>query len=314
MPSLSLKASINYPFGGPTGPSYDPDASDWFNRVESAGGTITNDNKTAFNTAFLSLKSTLARESTATLWDHVGVGYFLMGQESFTNGLFVPFVGNGFNYSTLGPFPWNPATNFNYVSGDYNKFTGLIGDGTTKYIQVDQLRNEETTETDVWFSERRMGYTYKNNNYTDTIIRNVPFGTNTNTRPFMMRLSTSSGVFANGFRQTNTGTPQNLNSSLSGQTLPTGYGGVGSFSSLSNFVGGQGYFSVGGIPISQPTASAGTGGNAPMLFGRQSTNYDQQRTACAIFGRSFDAFEQTEQDNDFKSLNTIMETLRTSLI
>jgi hypothetical protein len=317
VPNLALKASINCPFVGPSGPSYDPDAADWFNRVASAGGTITDDNKTAFNTAFLSLKSTLARESTATLWDHVGVGYFLMGQESFTNGLFVPFVGNGFNYTNYGPIAWNPATNFNYVSGDYNKVTGLIGDGTTKYIQVDQLPNSATGENDLWRSDMRMGYTYKNCQYTDPITKNVPFGIGNNTRQIFMRLQGASspvGLFLAGARQNNSSGFTTMDAVLLGQQLPTGYGGVGMFSSRSIIDGGLGYFSVGGSPISQPLPSSGSGGIGPMLFGRQSTFYDKQRTACAIFGKAFESEDQNSGANDFKSLNTIMETLRTSLI
>jgi hypothetical protein len=316
MPSLALKASINCPFVGPSGPSYDPDAADWFTRVESAGGAITLDNKTAFNTAFLSLKATIVVNSvSATLWDHVGVGYFLMGQESFTNGLFVPFVGNGFNYTNYGPIAWNPATNFNYVSGDYNKVTGLIGDGATKYIQVDQLPNSATGETDLWRSDMRMGYTYKNCQYSDFNASTVPFGTASNTRPFMMRfVATTAGLYSSGARQNNSSSSMSLNTPLLGQTLPTGYGGVGMFESAGATQGGQGVFSVGGDPISQVLNTAGSGAVGPMLFGRQGTNYDQQRTACAVFGKAFSGINQTNDVNDFKSLNTIMETLRTSLI
>jgi hypothetical protein len=240
-----------------------------------------------------------------------------MGQESFTNGLFVPFVGNGFNYTNYGPIAWNPATNFNYVSGDYNKVTGLIGDGTTKYIQVDQLPNSATGENDLWRSDMRMGYTYKNCQYTDTITKNVPFGISSSLRQILMRVESSSfsvGLFSSGFRANNSSGSTSMTEVLLGQQLPTGYGGVGMFSSRGQLEGGLGYFSVGGSPISQSLPSAGSGGISPMLFGRQSTNYDQQRTACAIFGKGFESGDQNAQANDFKSLNTIMETLRTSLI
>jgi hypothetical protein len=316
MPSLSLKASINYPFVGPSGPSYDPDAANWFTRVESAGGAITLDNKTAFNTAFLSLKSTLVVSSASVkLWDHVGVGYFLMGQESFTNGVFVPFYGNGFNYTNYGPIAWNPATNVNYVAGDYNKFTGLIGDGATKYIQVDQLPNSATGSTDLWYSQQRMGYTYKDCQYTDTITKNVPFGCNA-TRPFTMGFDSNPlivGRFSNGARNNNSATSTSMSPVLVGTDLPTGYRGVGMLRSAGALQGGFGIFSVGGNIISQNLNSAGAGGVGAMRFGNGAQGYDQQRTACAIFGKGFST-NQTNEVNDFKSLNTIMETLRTSLI
>jgi hypothetical protein len=116
MPSLSLKASINYPFigGGSVGPSYDPDAQAWFSAVEATGSTITATNKTAFNTAFLSLKSN-------NIWDKIAQGCFFVGIDGANplTGAFTPFK------TPAGITP----TNTNFTTSDYNRLTGILSDG-----------------------------------------------------------------------------------------------------------------------------------------------------------------------------------------
>jgi hypothetical protein len=131
MPSLSLKASINYSFigGGSVGPSYDPDAQAWFSAVEATGSTITSTNKTAFNTAFLSLKSN-------NIWDRIAQGCFFVGIDGANplTGAFTPFK------TISGTTP----TNVNFTTSDYNRLTGIIQDGGnniegTKFIDTGVL-------------------------------------------------------------------------------------------------------------------------------------------------------------------------------
>jgi hypothetical protein len=126
MPSLSLKASINYPFigGGSVSPSYDPDAQAWFSAVEATGSTITSTNKTAFNTAFLSLKSN-------NIWDKIAQGCFFVGIDGADplTGAFTPFK------TPAGITP----TNVDFTTSDYNRLTGILSDGgfnipSTKFI------------------------------------------------------------------------------------------------------------------------------------------------------------------------------------
>jgi hypothetical protein len=134
MPSLSLKASINYPFiGGSSGPSYDPDASAWFTAVEATGANFGSSpasistNKTAFNTAFLSLKSN-------GIWSTIQQACFLVGPSTLAGALVnIKLTGNPVNY--------------NFTSANYNKLTGLIGSttggsNTTRYL--DTLLNDST--------------------------------------------------------------------------------------------------------------------------------------------------------------------------
>jgi len=129
MPSLALKASINYPFIGASGPSSDPDALAWFNAVEATGNTITPTNKTAFNTAFLALKSN-------NIWDKISQGCFFVGISGANplTGAFTPFK------TISGTTP----TNVNFTTSDYNRLTGIIQDGGfnvigTKYIDTGVL-------------------------------------------------------------------------------------------------------------------------------------------------------------------------------
>lgn len=43
----------------------------------------------------------------------------------------------------LSPLRGDAPTNFNFVSGDYNRKTGLVGNGTTKYLDSNRNNNAE---------------------------------------------------------------------------------------------------------------------------------------------------------------------------
>ena len=160
MPSLSLKASVNYPFigGGSPGPSFDPDAAAWFSAVAANGGTITGSlssgNKKAFNDAFLSLKSTSSTKG-GSLWSRIVQGYWLIGQEEdpsnpgfidpASNGLFVPW-GNNMIYSGVG---------VNYGFSGYTKKGGVVGDGGS-FFDTQAAQNV----TSKWPATNRHGYAY----------------------------------------------------------------------------------------------------------------------------------------------------------
>jgi hypothetical protein len=140
MPSLSLKASINYPFigGGSAPPAYDPDAQAWFSAVEATGNTISSANKSVFNTAFLSLKSN-------DIWDRITQGCFFVGIDGSNPlaGAFIPFK------TPSGVTP----SNVNFTTSDYNRLTGIVqdspGGGTrgTKTINTG-VQNHLTTSTE----------------------------------------------------------------------------------------------------------------------------------------------------------------------
>ena len=105
---------------------YDPDALAYFTRVEGASG----DNqrlefavKAVINTFVLGCKSD-------GIWTAIKASCILAGARTL-NGALQPLVGTA---------PTNVSGLF--VSGDYNRKTGLIGNGTTKYL--DSNRNNNT--------------------------------------------------------------------------------------------------------------------------------------------------------------------------
>ena len=63
------------------------------------------------------------------IWDAIKVSCILAGARTL-NGALVPLK---------GPAP----TNFNFVSGDYNRVTGLKGDGSTKYLDSNRANDAD---------------------------------------------------------------------------------------------------------------------------------------------------------------------------
>jgi hypothetical protein len=63
------------------------------------------------------------------IWDAIKASCILAGARTL-NGALVPLVGTA-------------PTNYNFVSGDYNRETGLLGDGSTKYLDSNRANNTE---------------------------------------------------------------------------------------------------------------------------------------------------------------------------
>lgn len=106
-------------------PDFDPDAQDYISRVETADGQSLEDEvKTAINDLFVALKAAPA-PIAATNWDAIKAGTaLLMAGPRTLAGALVPL------HSSM-PTP----TNTNFVSGDYNRVTGLKG-GTGKRVSL----------------------------------------------------------------------------------------------------------------------------------------------------------------------------------
>lgn len=62
-------------------------------------------------------------------WNAIKASCILAGARTLSGAL-VPLVGTA-------------PTNFNFVSGDYNRKTGLVGDGTTKYLDSNRNNNAD---------------------------------------------------------------------------------------------------------------------------------------------------------------------------
>lgn len=98
---------------------YDSDALVYINAVEAADGqALEGSVKDAYNTFVVGCKSD-------GIWNAIKASCIMAGARTLSGAL-VPLV---------GPSP----SGFNFTSGDYNRITGLAGDGSTKYL--DSNRN-----------------------------------------------------------------------------------------------------------------------------------------------------------------------------
>jgi hypothetical protein len=113
-------------FDAAPAPSFDADALAYITAVEAADGqALESGVKTAINDFVVGCKSD-------GIWAAINQSYILAGARTL-NGALVPLK---------GPAP----TNFNFVSADYNRETGLKGNGTTKYLSTNRLMNAEAQD------------------------------------------------------------------------------------------------------------------------------------------------------------------------
>ena len=107
--------------------NFDTDAQLYITAVEAADGAALEAGvKTAINNFVVGCKAD-------GIWSAIKASCILAGARTLAGAL-VPLVG------TAGP------TNFNFVSGDYNRKTGLVGNGSTK--RLNSNRNCRTDPTD----------------------------------------------------------------------------------------------------------------------------------------------------------------------
>jgi hypothetical protein len=94
--------------------SYDPDAAAYIAAVEAADGqALETGVKDAINAFVLGCKAD-------GIWNAIKASCILAGARTLAGAL-VPLVGAA-------------PTNFNFVAGDYNRKTGLVGNGTSKFL------------------------------------------------------------------------------------------------------------------------------------------------------------------------------------
>lgn len=109
--------------------SYDTDAQAYFTAVEAADGQpLETGVKNAINNFVVGCKSD-------GIWTAIKAACIMAGARTLSGAL-VPLV---------GPAP----TNVNFVNGDYDRETGLKGDGTTKLIDVPFNLSTSVTQDDV---------------------------------------------------------------------------------------------------------------------------------------------------------------------
>jgi hypothetical protein len=102
---------------------FDDDASTYIEAVEAADTQALETNtRYAINNFVIGCKQD-------GIWTAIKASCILAGARTLAGAL-VPLVGTA-------------PTNFNFVSGDYNRKTGLVGDGSTKYIDTGRALNAD---------------------------------------------------------------------------------------------------------------------------------------------------------------------------
>lgn len=110
------------PSGG-TPSGYDPDAQTYINAVEAADGqTLETSVKDAINAFVVGCKSD-------GIWSAIKAACIMAGARTLLGAL-KPLVGTA-------------PTNNNFVSGDYDRKTGLVGDASTKYLDSNRNNNAD---------------------------------------------------------------------------------------------------------------------------------------------------------------------------
>jgi hypothetical protein len=103
--------------------TYDEDAGNYIQAVEAADGeALEYDTRQAINNFVIGCKQD-------GIWSAIKASCILCGARTL-DGALVPLV---------GPAP----TNFNFVSGDYERATGLIGNKSTRYLQTNRLNSAD---------------------------------------------------------------------------------------------------------------------------------------------------------------------------
>ena len=109
------------------GYSFDSDASTYIDAVETADGlALETGVRVAINDFVLGCKQD-------EIWDAIKASCILAGARTLAGAL-VPLVGTA-------------PTNNNFVSGDYNRETGLVADGSTKYLNSNRNNNADPQDS-----------------------------------------------------------------------------------------------------------------------------------------------------------------------
>ncbi len=114
---------VRYPVVSGSPVTYDRDAQVYITAVETADGQALEDSvRNAINTFVVGCKAD-------GIWNSIKASCILAGARTLSGAL-VPLVGTA-------------PTNFNFVSGDYNRKTGLLGNGSTKYLNSNRANNSD---------------------------------------------------------------------------------------------------------------------------------------------------------------------------
>ena len=253
-------------------PSYDPDAQAYFNRVEGLAG----DNQTLETAVKDAINAFVVGCKADGIWTAIKSSAILAGARTLSGA--------------LQPLAGTAPTNFNFVSGDYNRKTGLKGDGNTKYLD----------------SGRNNGADPQNNRHLaafPSLVNPVPAqsfcgGSGPTTNQRMEILTQSTGHL---FRCLNNSFPtQGNNTTSSGQLIGMSRNASASFSARVNST-------TGGYGI----VSNAVGDNNVLIFA--TNNAGQTGISPANFGAHRIAFYSIGEALDLAALDTRASNLMTAI-
>jgi hypothetical protein len=107
----------------------DPDAEAYIAAVESADLAADPTAQPLETATKVAIHSFVKGAKADGFWPAIKASCILAGARTLTGAL-VPLAGTA-------------PTNFNFVSGDYNRKTGLVGDGSTKYLDSNRANNAD---------------------------------------------------------------------------------------------------------------------------------------------------------------------------
>ena len=233
------------------GTAYDTDAAAYIAAVEAADGqTLETGVKDAINAFVIGCK-------TDGIWTAIKASCIMAGARTLAGAL-VPLAGAA-------------PTNFNFVAGDYNRKTGLIGDGTTKYLNSNRNSNADP-QNNLHLAVRltSVGSASK-----------VIVGALSSTSPLITsQISITSTSRVTAFANSGTGSSEVMPS------VPTLVGIARSTSS-------QHLFRVNGVTYTESSTSAATGAFPHYVFARNNSNssavgISNARLAFYSIGESLD--------------------------
>lgn len=216
--------------------AYDPDAQAYITAVETADGQVL---ETAVRDA---INAFVVGCKADGIWTAIKASCILAGASTL-NGALVPLV---------GPAPTN---NGPFVSGDYNRKTGLVGNGTTKYLDSNRNNNADP----------------QNNNHNSVYATTTINGS-------LMGIATSTG---NNIVAVN---PRSRNSQIDNLPVTTGFCGISRNTSMSFTARAAGS----NVTFSR-TSTTPDDGNV-FVFGRNATNRTLSTSRIAFYsiGESLD--------------------------
>lgn len=245
-------------------PAFDPDALAYITAVETADGEALEAGvKDAINDFVVGCKDD-------AIWDALKATCILAGARTL-NGCLVPLTGTA-------------PTNFNFVTADYNRKTGLKGNGSTKYLDSNRAQNADP----------------QNSAHLSTYVSE--------------RLNDDSIVIG-GFTSTNS-ISQILSSPSSGMNLALNHSGIGI--QIAGAAAATGF-----IGVTRPTSSSITGRVSGLntILGRTSTV--PSGASIFVFARNFGGlsaptaarvqFYSIGENLDLAALDTRVSALMTAI-